>query len=411
MATIKITQRTKALSNGEFPIFLRVTKDRKSKFISLKLSCDNSQWNELKSEFRKNYTNYKQMNSALVEIRNRAEKIISDYLAKGEDLTLEEFEALFLNFKLDKKISVNAFWDEHIEDLNKSGRTGNARFFKDSRNSFFKFLGNKTIHFKDITPILLDKYEVFLRSNNNIDSGIAVKMRAIRALYNDAIKKGCASKEHYPFVAYKVSKLKGKGNKRALSIENVHKIIDLDITKYPNFIDTRNYFTFSYYARGMNFNDMMKLTWDNVIDDKIVYIRAKTKGRFIIKILEPVKKILDYYKNQKRGTKYVFPIILNEDSTPIQLEYRKEKTLKKYNKELNEIARICKIEDKITSYVARHSFATNLKQSGVATDVISEAMGHQNLSITQAYLKELENEVIDDAMEMLLPKKPKKVTK
>ena len=100
MATIKITQRTKILSNGEYPIFLRITKDRKSKYISLKLSCNISQWNEIKSEFRKSYVNYKQMNTALIEIRNRAEKIISDYLAKGEDITLEEFEALFLNFKL-----------------------------------------------------------------------------------------------------------------------------------------------------------------------------------------------------------------------------------------------------------------------------------------------------------------------
>ena len=68
------------------------------------------------------------------------------------------------------------------------------------------------------------------------------------------------------------------------------------------------------------------------------------------------------------------------------------------------MASLCKIEDKITSYVARHSFATNLKQSGVSTDLISEAMGHQNVSITQAYLKELENDVIDDAMETLLQK-------
>ena len=402
MATIKITQRSKPLSNGEFPIFLRITKDRKSKFISLKLSCIQTQWNEIKSEFRKGYPSYQQMNAALNEIRNRAEKIISEFLAKGEDITLDEFESLFLNFKLDKKILLDEYWQNHIEDLNTSGRTGNARFYKDSKVSFFKFIGSKRIYFKDITPNLLDRYEIHLRSNGNIDSGIAVKMRAIRALYNDAIKKGFAHKENYPFDAYKLSKLKGKGNKRALTYGDVMKIKNFDSSEFPTLINTKNYFLFSYYTGGMNFHDMMNLKWDNVHGDRIIYVRSKTKGRFNIKILPPVQEILDYYKNQKRASRYVFPIILNNDSTPIQLEYRKEKTLKRFNRDLKKIASICDIEQKITSYVARHSFATNMKQKGVSTDIISEAMGHQNLTITQAYLKELENDVLDEAMSKLL---------
>ncbi len=402
MATIKITQRNKALSNGEYPIYLRITKNRKTKFISLKLSCNISEWNESKSEFRKNYINYKQFNSALNEIRSRGEKIVTDSLAEGEDFTLEEFETLFLNYKTDKRITVDDFWQEHVEDLVKSGRTGNARFFKDSKTSFYKFLGNKVIYFKDITPLMLDKYEVYLRSNDNIDSGIAVKMRALRALYNDAIKKGYASKENYPFSTYKISKLKSSANKRSLSIENVYKIIDQDLTKHSELINARNYFVFSYFTRGMNFNDMMHLSWSNIVEDKITYIRGKTKRRFVIKILEPVSEILYYYKSQKRPTKYVFPILLSDKLSPIQLENRKGKTLKKFNKDLKALAIICDIEEKITSYVARHSFANNLKQRGTSTDLISEAMGHQNIVVTQAYLRELENDTIDDAMEVLV---------
>ena len=88
--------------------------------------------------------------------------------------------------------------------------------------------------------------------------------------------------------------------------------------------------------------------------------------------------------------------------TPLQIEYRKDKTLKKFNKDLKRIAELCKIDTKITSYVSRHSFATNLKQKGVSTDIISEAMGHQTLTVTQAYLKELENDVIDDAINKLI---------
>jgi site-specific recombinase XerD len=73
-----------------------------------------------------------------------------------------------------------------------------------------------------------------------------------------------------------------------------------------------------------------------------------------------------------------------------------------YNKELKEIAKICGIDKQLSSYVARHSYANCLKQKGVATDVISESMGHQNLAVTQAYLKELDSSVLDEASELLL---------
>lgn len=234
MATIKITQRAKTLSNGLFPIYLRITIDRKSKFISLNLSCEKTQWNEVKSEFRKSFSNYKQMNGVLIELKSRAEKLITDHISKGTELSLEQFEDMFLNYKKNKIKNLNDFWQEHINDLLTVGRTGTARYYKDSKMSFFKFLENKTVYFKDITPLLLDKYQVFLQSNGNSESGVAIKMRAVRALYNDAIKKGFAKKENYPFDVYKVSKLKSKPDKRALKYDEVQKIKNIDLSNHQN---------------------------------------------------------------------------------------------------------------------------------------------------------------------------------
>lgn len=76
--------------------------------------------------------------------------------------------------------------------------------------------------------------------------------------------------------------------------------------------------------------------------------------------------------------------------------------LQKYNRDLKLIGQLCHIDKPISSYVARHSFANCLKQKGVSTDVISESMGHQNLAVTQAYLKELDTAVLDEAAELLL---------
>ena len=152
----------------------------------------------------------------------------------------------------------------------------------------------------------------------------------------------------------------------------------------------------------MNFTDQLHLEWNQIGGNKINYNRSKTKGNFNITILPPVRNILDYYKENSLATKYVFPILLKDEMTPIQIENRKHKTRKQYNKDLKEIAFHCEIDTNLTSYVARHSFANSLKQLGVATDVISEALGHQNLAVTQAYLKDLDSSVIDEASALLL---------
>ncbi|WP_312822669.1 site-specific integrase [Epilithonimonas sp.] len=402
MATLKITLKDKQLSNGLFPIYLRVTVERKRKLISIGYACEKSDWNENKSEFRKSYPEYIQKNAALIKIKNRAEDIFSTALGNGEALSIEEFEEIFFKYKNDNKISVNQFWDDHVESLNKARRTGNAKYYKECKISFLGFLENKVIYFKSITPALLMDYEVYLRSRGSQDSGIAVRMRAIRSIYNTAIIKGVAFKDNYPFNSYKISKLKAASNKRAISFENIQKIRSLDLSKEPTLINSRNYFVFSYYTRGMNFFDMMKLQWKDIIDDNIHYQRSKTKINFVIKITQPISEILLYYKKLQKSKKYVFPLIVNEKCTPQQLEYRKHKTLQKFNNDLQKIAKLCEIETKLTSYVARHSFATNLKQKGVSTDIISEALGHQNVAITQTYLKELESSVIESAVEQLL---------
>ncbi|WP_339667207.1 site-specific integrase, partial [Maribacter arcticus] len=213
---------------------------------------------------------------------------------------------------------------------------------------------------------------------------------------------GVIKESLYPFKTYKISRLRGKGFKRALDFEEILRIINLDLSDHPHLINTRNYFVFSFYTRGMNFADMMCLEWKDVEANVIYYTRAKTKGNFSIAIMPPVQKILDYYREHGYGNKYVFPLLFREDYTPTQLADRKHKMLGIYNIELKEVAKLCNITKNVSSYVARHSFANCLKQKGVATDVISESLGHQNLAVTQAYLKELDTEIVDKALEVLL---------
>jgi site-specific recombinase XerD len=405
MATIKILQRKKANSEGLYPIVLRITKDRKIKLITLGMECLKKDWDEKEALFKKSYPNYMQRNRVILNLKQKALAIIDSFNLEEINFTLNQFEEKFRG-KNKNKTTVLEFWQDKIADLNLAGRTGNARSIKGTKNSFFKFCKNQHLLFREITVELLHKYETYLRATGSQDGGIGVKMRELRAVYNDAIKKGVVEEKYYPFKSYKVSKLKGKGFKRALSRVEVKLIENLDEEKYPHLVEAKRFFLFSYFTRGMNFYDMMKLRWENVQDDKIFYTRSKTKGKFIIKILKPVEDILDYYKDINTNNGYVFPILLKEDLTPIQIENRKHKKLKKFNADLKKIAAVLEINKPITSYVARHSYATNLKHLGVSTDILSQSMGHSNLAITTSYLKDFDNEIIDDANEKLLLEEP-----
>ncbi len=402
MASISILKRKKQLRDGSHPIVLKVIKDRVPKIISLGFTCPENEWNSEKKEFKKNHPNYIQRNSLLSKLKSRALSIIDDFRNEDIDFSLAQFEERFRGDHKRSNMSVYDFFEYKIDLLNESGRTGSARAYKDASSAFFKFYSDKNLMFHDLNANLLDKFEAHLRSRSNTDGGIAVRMRHIRAIYNDAISKNVATKSQYPFDTYKISKLKGKGLKRALNRNEIESIINFDIEYFPHFANAKNYFLFSYFTRGMNYVDMMCLTWENIQGENIVYIRSKTKGRFTIKILPPVQDILNYYKLHYNQTNYVFPILLREGLTPMQIENRKSKTLKKFNKDLKELATTIGIDKKLTSYVARHSFATNLKELGVSTDIISESMGHQNINITNAYLKEFENDVIDQANEKLI---------
>ncbi len=402
MATVKLYLRKKKLNNGLFPVVLRITHLRKKNIISLNFKCKKEDWNERKEEFRKSFPDSKNQNNILHSIKNRAETIIRQYEYDEIDFDFKKFKEDLFHYKVSSSEGVFEFWETHIENLYKSKKAGNARYHHDCKTSFFNFINNKNLSFKNINYSLLKDYENHLGSRGCIPNGIAVRMRALRAIYNEAIKQEIANQNDYPFKKYKISKLKGKTNKRALSHEEILQIKSLDLTKNSHLIDARNYFIFSYYTRGMNFIDMLLLKWKDISTNSIVYIRNKTKERFVIKRSKIINKILKYYQdNNNLDTEYVFPLLLKDNLTERQIQNRKHKTLSKFNKDLKEIAKLCDIEKTLTSYVARHSFATNLKHKGVSTDIISEALGHKNLAITQTYLKDFENKTIDDAVSIL----------
>ena len=207
------------------------------------------------------------------------------------------------------------------------------------------------------------------------------------------------------FKKYKIKT--GNPSKRALTKDDIVKLMGYKAELNSSRWHSLNYFIFSYLNRGMNLKDMALLKWkDNILGDRIVYVRAKTANTkksldpSIIKIEHEIRNILDRYSDEKE---YVFPI-LESGLSHTTIRYRIHRVLKRISRDISEIASELKIKDadKITHYWARHTYATTLKRSGISTAVISEALGHNSEATTKAYLDKFEQTEIDNTFKHLI---------
>ncbi len=400
MSVSVLLYTSKTLKNGEHPIMIRITKDRKSKYISLKKSSKIEWWDLKKQLPTRKHPNRRELEELIDKKRIEAKKLEIEMETEKANFSLDEYNVKFR--KKGKQITVFKFFDEVIDNMVKAGRIGNSKAYKDAKNSFSNFRNGKDLSFAEMDTPMLTRYEQYMRERKVVGNTIGVYSRTIRAVYNKAIMEGYALKSDYPFTDFKVSKLKSDVSKRAISYDSIQKIVTVDISKHTHLEDSRNYFLFSFYCMGINFNDMAKLRWADVEGGRIQYTRSKTGKKFNLKIIEPAIKILDYYRAGTTDT-YVFPILNTERHTNlVSINNRIKKSLKRTNKDLKEIAQLADIKTKLTTYVARHSAATVLKKLGNSVGVIKELMGHETESMTQNYLDSFENDTLDLAMEGLV---------
>jgi len=396
--------KSKTLANGEHPLMLRVTKSRVRKYISVGLSCDEKDWDANKNLVKKSHPNKDVMNSIISKALKPYSDKILDFKNEEKDFT----PAVLISEAKNpvKKITVFDYFDLKIQRLKNSKQIGNAKVYNDTQNQIKTFNGDKDFTFSQLDYNFLLKFESHLKSKSLTDNAISVRFRTIRALFNAAIAEKYAKKELYPFNQFKISeRFSTKTQKRAITKEDIKKVEALKLTAGSAAFEAQQYFLFSYYGQGINFVDMANLKWNNIINDRIFYKRAKTGGELSFKLNQPALAIIEFWKplTKIENDSYIFPILnANTHSTPTQKYNRVHKVLTRVNKDLKDIGKDAKIDTPLTSYVARHTFATVLKRSGVSTAIISESMGHQTESITQTYLKSFENSIIDEAMEHLL---------
>ena len=405
MISTKFTIKKAPNKDGKHSIILVLIKDRRNTSMATSYTCDYETWSfETHSlKISKNAKEMKRINE-INNFINRTNQKIEDFIREkrrfNEDFTIAEISHEIKAETLSKATAIDylKFHQEIMEEFLLADKIGTAKVYKETLNSIKKFCGKSYLRFQDLNFTFLEKYDAFLRSNGGSDSGISFKMRTIKAVFNKAIKREIISDKTYPFNKYKTSALKKEAKKEYLTIEELDKLIKEDFSKNEELQFAKDMYLFSFYCRGINFIDILKLANTNLYDDRLVYVRTKTGVVLDFKLTDDPRKLIETYKLRSYNS-FLFPLLLKEELTTVQIKNRSHKLLGQINPALKKIMEVLQINKNITFYTARHSFATFLKFKHLPIDVISEMLGHKDIKATISYLNKLPNKQLDQIID------------
>ena len=397
----------KEMKGGLHPIRLRLTDNLKVRRYSTGEACTAEQWDADTGRMKPRARGAAQVNGVLNEMEGRVKDIV-DALVVHRSLSLESFEKRYRKPKAAG--DVLAFIADLVVDMESKGKAGNAATYRNTARVLRRFTEGRELPFANLTAATLEDFDEHLRAAGCTGGGISVYMRTLRAVVGKAIKAGLMHRDQYPFETklssgYAIANLSSENNPRPISDADMDKLKRCPFEEHPHLAEAVRLFLFSYYSGGMNFADIARLKPSDVTKDgRIVYKRQKTKrkGRdaeLSFKVSEPVAAILAAFDGH--GGPYLFPILGEGHATEKQRKTRIDNCLKRVNRELKEVAEVLGLDTNLTTYVARHTFATTLNWKDVSVEIISQRMGHKSIATTRAYLKRLPNKVLDTVDELL----------
>lgn len=401
MVTANLILDTRYEKKGNlYPIKLRVILNRRSFDISMGFSIPVKDWDEKGQQVKpssKAVENATRLNSILSKEKQKVLEVLIRLQDEGklETITLEELKSFTVQ-KSTEAMTL-AFAQEIIAELREAKKFGNARVYTTMFRSIRDFVKSKDFPLKQLTYAWLRKYEAWYLSKGNSANGLSVSLRTLRALYNRAIKQKLVSKDYYPFTDYTIKNETTR--KRAITANDLELIKKFE-PRTQRQERAKDFFMLSFYLMGASFIDIALLKVKNITGGRIEYKRRKTGRLHSILISPPLQALLDKYLPGKGKEDFILNVVNTDDPKKQEIKVRDE--LRRFNRALKEIGETCGIEAPLTSYVARHSYATIAKYKGVPTAVISEALGHKSEEVTQVYLDSFDKEVLDRYHNMII---------
>lgn len=285
---------------------------------------------------------------------------------------------------------VETFIEEQIKQLREEHRFGTANNYEKTMRSLESFVRNKKLTFTNFNEQLIADYNTYLISKGLMRNSISFYMRNLRAIYNKAVKQKIVKKKELFSEVYTGI---DKTRKRAVDERLISKLYNLKLDNNDVLSLTRDIFIFSYCMRGMSFVDIAYLKKTDISNGVISYCRRKTGQLMNVRIESCMQCIINKYK--ENTSEYIFPIIKSDDKGEAYKQYRSGINI--YNRNLGILSDMIGSGCKLSSYTARHSWATAARKHDVPISVISAGMGHSSETTTQIYLKSIEDDVVDRA--------------
>lgn len=399
MATVKVKLRASSIESKEGTLFYQVIHNRMVRQIHTGYKLHPAEWDPNSSrilvppgleERRRNYL--LSVNSALTSDLSRFGEVIArlDYthMAYTADKVVELYTSP-MNCG-----GFIAFARKLIQELKQIGKIRTAETYMTALNSFLRFRGEHDILFEEMDPNMMVGYETFLKENNVCPNSSSFYMRNLRAMYNRAVEKGLTEQRSpFKYVYTGVDKTV----KRAIPLRVIRQIRDMDLSLYPLMDYARDIFLFSFYTRGMSFVDMAYLKKKDLQNGVLSYRRQKTGQKLFIKWEGAMQGIVSKYDTA--SSPYLLPIIKNRE-TDLRRQYKNAAHL--VNDKLKKIGYRLGLDIPLTTYVARHAWASIARSKNIPLSVISEAMGHDSETTTRIYLASLDTSAIDKANKLIL---------
>ena len=278
------------------------------------------------------------------------------------------------------------------------GRQGTAKTYRDALASFSRFRNGEDIAIDALNAETINLYEAWLKGRGLKRNSSSCYLRTLRTLYRKAVEKGLTSDKdifRHVFTGFATT------SKRAVTLDSVRTIRCLNLPEGSSIAFARDMFMFCIYLQGISFVDVAYLKKTDIRNGQLLYSRKKTGQCLSIGWEPAMQDIVDTYACLTEGSPYLLPIITKRDGTERRQYERMEH---KVNYHLKKIGEMAGLQIPLTTYCARHTWASILRDMGVSLSIVSKGLGHESLKTTQIYLSSIDTEGVVKANRQLIGK-------